>query len=155
MIKLVPMQQSDLEDYLAIAVQEYAQDKIDAGNYAPSEGLEKARAEFDALLPQGIDTPHQHLFSVQNEAGEKVGIFWLAEIQSGARRFAFIYDIRIDEEHRRKGYGTQAMLAAEEEAKKLGFDRIGLHVFGRNHAALALYEKLGYEITNINMSKNI
>ena len=155
MVKLVPMQPSDLESYLAVAVQEYAQDKIQAGNYTASEGLEKARAEFDALLPQGAATPNQHLFSILNDEAEKVGIIWLAEIQSGAQRFAFIYDIRIDEQYRRKGYGTQAMLAVEAEAKALGLDRIALHVFGHNKAARELYEKLGYEITNINMSKEI
>jgi ribosomal protein S18 acetylase RimI-like enzyme len=155
LVNLVPMQPSDLEDYLALAVQEYAQDKIAAGNYAPSEGLEKARAEFDALLPNGTETPRQHLFSILNEAGEKVGLIWLAEIQSGARRFAFIYDIRVYEAYQRRGYGKQAMLAVEEEAKALGLDRIALHVFGHNHVARALYEKLGYEITNINMSKNL
>lgn len=155
MVKLVLMQPPDLESYLAVAVQEYAQDKIQAGNYTVSEGLEKASAEFDALLPQGTETPKQHLFSILNDEAEKVGIIWLAEIQSGAQRFAFIYDIRIYEQYRRKGYGTQAMLAVEREAKALGLDRISLHVFGHNKAAQELYEKLGYEITNINMSKGI
>ena len=155
LVKLVPMQPSDLESYLAVAVQEYARDKIHAGNYTASEGLEKARAEFDALLPKGIETPKQHLFSILNKEAEKVGIIWLAEIQSGAQRFAFIYDIRIYEQYRRKGFGTQAMLAVEEQAKALGLDRIALHVFGHNKAAQELYEKIGYEITNINMSKKI
>lgn len=155
MIKLAPMQQSDFESYLSLAVQEYAEDKIQAGNYALSEGLEKARAELDSLLPQGTETPNQHLFSIINEDDDKVGIIWLAEIQSGVQRFAFIYDIRISEQFRRRGYGTQAMIAAEDEAKALGLDRIALHVFGHNKAAQELYEKLGYEITNINMSKKI
>lgn len=155
MIKLVPMQPSDLENYLALAVQEYAQDKIAAGNYAPSEGLEKARAEFDALLPNGTETPRQHLFTIMNEVDEKVGIIWLAEIESGARRYAFIYDLRVFEAYQRRGYGKQAMLVVEEEAKALGLDRIALHVFGHNKVARDLYEKLGYEITNLNMSKKI
>jgi len=149
------MQRSDLDSYLAMAVQEYAQDKIEAGNYAPSEGLEKARAEFDALLPNGTESPRQHLFTIMNEVGEKVGIIWLAEIESGARRFAFIYDIRVFEAYQRKGYAKQAMLAVEEEAIALGLDRISLHVFGHNKVARDLYEKLGYEITNLNMSKNL
>ena len=44
----------------------------------------------------------------------------------------------IDEAHRRQGYGEQAMLAAEVQAKALGYDTIALHVFGHNHAARAL-----------------
>ncbi len=40
-------------------------------------------------------------------------------------------------------------------AKKLGMNKIGLHVFGHNKVARRLYEQLGYEITNINMVKVI
>ena len=82
-------------------------------------------------------------------------MIWLARIMQGAKPIMFIYDFRIDEAHRRKGYGEQAMLAAEVQAKALGYDTIALHVFGHNHAARALYEKLGYEITNINMAKKL
>jgi RimJ/RimL family protein N-acetyltransferase len=49
----------------------------------------------------------------------------------------------------------QAMTKLEGEAKRLGLDRIGLHVFGHNSAARPLYEKLGYVPTNINMVKHL
>nr|WP_244923495.1 GNAT family N-acetyltransferase [Peribacillus butanolivorans] len=34
-------------------------------------------------------------------------------------------------------------------AKELGMKKISLHVFGHNKFARGLYEKSGYEITNI------
>jgi len=82
-------------------------------------------------------------------------MIWLGRIMQGTKPAMFIYDFVIDEAHRRKGYGEQAMLAAEVQATALGYDTIALHVFGHNHAARALYEKLGYEITNINMAKKL
>jgi ribosomal protein S18 acetylase RimI-like enzyme len=45
------------------------------------------------------------------------------------------------------------MLALEVKARELGLATLSLHVFVFNHEARALYEKLGYAITNINMSK--
>lgn len=47
------------------------------------------------------------------------------------------------------------MKETEIVAKDLGINKIGLHVFGHNKVPRGLYEKLGYEITNITMSKTI
>jgi ribosomal protein S18 acetylase RimI-like enzyme len=47
------------------------------------------------------------------------------------------------------------MRAAEDEARRLGVDTIRLHVFGHNTRARPLYDKLGYEPTNIMMSKTL
>ena len=37
----------------------------------------------------------------------------------------------------------------------MGLHKMGLHVFGHNLAARALYEKLGYVPVNINMEKQL
>ena len=47
------------------------------------------------------------------------------------------------------------MLALEEEARRFGLTALALHVFGHNTAARALYEGIGYQITNINMRKDL
>jgi ribosomal protein S18 acetylase RimI-like enzyme len=44
------------------------------------------------------------------------------------------------------------MLAAIEKARELGADTVGLHVFGHNAPAYALYRSLGFVETNISMS---
>jgi ribosomal protein S18 acetylase RimI-like enzyme len=107
-------------------------------------------------LPDGVATKDHTLYDIEDEAlGSKVGMIWLGRIMQGTKPAMFIYDFVIDEAHRRKGYGEQALLAAEVQAKALGYDTIALHVFGHNHAARALYEKLGYEITNVNMAKKL
>ena len=82
-------------------------------------------------------------------------MLWVAaETRQGKTR-AFVYDFAIDEAHRRQGYGEQAFRALEDKVRALGLDSIALHVFGHNHAARALYEKLGYVTTNINMEKKL
>ena len=66
-----------------------------------------------------------------------------------------IYDFLIYEEHRRKGYGKQTLVALEEKVKELGIETIALHVFGHNQAAIDLYQKTGYKMTNIQMQKKL
>ncbi|CAG0931800.1 diamine N-acetyltransferase [Thermoflexales bacterium] len=156
MIRLIPMTETEYQAYLDISIREYAEDKVKAGNWQPEEALERSAQEFQRLLPEGVATRDQYLYNIEEAAlGIKVGMIWLARIMQGAHAIMFIYDFRIDEPYRRKGYGEQAMRAAEDQAKTLGLDTIALHVFGYNHAARALYEKLGYETTNINMAKKL
>ena len=100
--------------------------------------------DFQKLLPDGVATKDNYLYDIVDETlGLKVGMIWLARMLQGAEPIMFIYDFRIDEAQRRKGYGEQAMLTAEVQAKALGYDTIALHVFGFNHGARALYKKAG------------
>jgi RimJ/RimL family protein N-acetyltransferase len=153
-ITLTPMTEPDFQAYLAHAIQAYAQDKIQAGNWSRDGALERSRKEFEGYLPQGIQTPNNYLFSLVNETGEKVGILWYAILpkQPG---LAFIYDFEIDEPFRRRGYASQAIVALEQDAKGRGLKQIELHVFGHNTAARALYKKAGFVETNVMMTKNI
>jgi ribosomal protein S18 acetylase RimI-like enzyme len=61
--------------------------------------------------------------------------------------------VRIDEKSRGKGYGKQIMLLLEEKARELGLKSLALHVFGSNQVARGLYEKLGYEVSSLNVTK--
>jgi len=156
MVRLVPLNEAEYHNYLDISIPEYAEEKVQAGNWQPEEALERSAKEFQQLLPESVAPKDNYLYDIEDEAlGAKVGIIWLARSMQGTKPIMFIYDFRIDEAHRRKGYGEQAMRAAEVQAKALGYDTIALHVFGHNHAARALHEKLGYEITNINMAKKL
>ncbi len=46
---------------------------------------------------------------------------------------------------RRRGIGSALMCAAEVWARRAEISKLELHVFPHNHAALALYAKLGYQ----------
>lgn len=150
------MTPAELEAYLQPAIAEYAQDRITAGNWSPTGARERAARQFAELLPQGVATPDQHLFMIRDGVSRQtVGVIWLAVLAHFGQPTAFIYDLRIFDAFQRQGYGAQAMLAIEQEVRALGMDRIGLHVFGHNQAAQALYLKLGYTITNVNMAKQL
>ena len=156
MIRLVPMTEDEYRFYRAELIQGYAEDKVRSGNWSAEESLKRSEQETDQLLPNGIATSDHYLFSIHdNTLAKNVGILWFAVVNWGGKRLAFIYDIQVDATMRGKGYGTQALKLLEEKVKALDLDTIGLHVFGFNHTAQALYEKMGYDITNINMAKKL
>ena len=156
LVRLAPMTQPEYDAFLAFSVKDYAEEHVKAGNWLAGEALAKSEAEFKQLLPEGKESKDNYFFSIFDaESGVYVGNVWFAVIERGGPRRAFIYDFRILDAFHRQGYGAQAMIALEAEVRKLGIDTISLHVFGHNHAARGLYEKVGYEITNINMSKHL
>jgi ribosomal protein S18 acetylase RimI-like enzyme len=86
---------------------------------------------------------------------QAVGLIWMRVNLDRPIPSGFIFDLRIDEKFRGKGYGKQAMLLIEEKARELGLKSIGLHVFAYNQVAKNLYESIGYEISSLNMIKKL
>jgi ribosomal protein S18 acetylase RimI-like enzyme len=155
-VKFVEMTDKEFKVYLDFAIQDYANEKIRAGNYVSEYGLEGARKEFENILPRGRLTKDQNLFSVvDEETGDRVGMIWFATNMHDTPDGAFIYDIRIDDKFQRQGYGTATMLELETKVKELGKSKIALHVFAHNVQARKLYENLGYDTTNIMMAKKL
>jgi len=156
MIRLVPMTPESFDLFLERDIADYAAEKVKAGNWSADEALQRSRDEHLKLLPDGLASAGHHLYTIQDdETQEDVGILWLAEERGWAEPTGFIYDLFIEERFRQRGFASQAMLALEDKARELGLETLALHVFGFNQAARRLYEKLGYEITNINMAKKL
>lgn len=150
---LVPIGDAEYANFVATTVAAYAADKVASGQWPSEQSLELSRKELEELLPQGRQTADNYLFSVLDDQTRPVGTLWIGVKDRAGKRIAYIYDIRISPECRRRGHATRALAAAEDEARKLGLCGIGLHVFGHNDGARALYEALGYRPTNINMFK--
>ncbi len=156
MVRLSPLTEPSFAAWWRDTIPAYAEDKVMAGNWLPEVALERAEAEFKRFLPQGLATPDQHFFGVVDDAtGAEVGIVWFSVGDWGGRNAAFILDFAIYERFRRHGYGLQALSALEDVVRAMGMDTLALHVFGHNHAARRLYEKAGFEVTNINMAKRL
>ncbi len=155
MIELVPMTAEEYEDYLEKMAPEYAREHVEAGNWPEEGAVEKALKEMREVdLPQGVETENNFLFTlVDPEIGEKVGMLWYGIHPKGKKREAFVYDVIVDEAYRRRGYGLEAFQRMEEMVKAVGVHVIGLHVFGYNTGAKAMYEKLGFEVTDYMMRK--
>ncbi|GER92243.1 N-acetyltransferase [Dictyobacter vulcani] len=157
MVILRPMAETEFQAYLEPAIQDYAQNIFENGTLTEAQALERSRQQYGELLPQGLASPRQYLFTlVEPEQQQSVGILWFAiEERPGRAPYAFVYDIRINDAHQRHGYGSQAFQEMEKKVRELGINQIALHVFGSNTGALEMYKKLGYISTDVNMAKTL
>jgi GNAT superfamily N-acetyltransferase len=153
MVRLVPMTIKEFEEYLERDIERYAEENVKAGHWAPAEALEESRKAHQQLLPTGMATKDHHFLKIQDERGMAIGAAWLKANPDTAPLSGFVYALFIEEAHRGQGRGKQAMLALEEKAKELGLHTVALHVFAHNAVARALYERLGYEVKSLNMTK--
>ena len=150
---LAPRSREACSAFATEAKAAYAQDHVLAGNWASEEALAKATAQFDELLPRGVETPDHFLYEVHDPAGKCVGYVWFAVVGSGAARAGYVYNIRIHPAEQRKGYGRAALLALESVAAGMQLPALRLNVFGHNPGAQALYASLGYRVTSSSMRK--
>lgn len=156
MVRLVPMTEAEFQAYTDSSVRDYAQEHVRAGNWSAENALQLAEQQLHQLLPDGLATQNHYFFTIEDEAlATNVGALWFAVRDRGGRPRAFVYDVQIHAQFRRRGYGTQAFQALEEKVRGLGLTTVYLHVFGHNHPARAMYKKLGYAETDVMMSKTI
>lgn len=147
------------EVYAAVmprAIAAYAEDNVAAGRWPAEGALARSQADFDALLPQGQATPDNHFVEILDAPGGRtVGFLWFAVVERHRESSAFVYEIEIEPESRRRGHARAALRALEPIVRSLGLAQIGLHVFGHNAGAQALYRSLGYAVTSLNLSKSL
>jgi ribosomal protein S18 acetylase RimI-like enzyme len=151
MVTLKKMTSKEFDLFYEHSIEGYAKEKAEAGNWSQEEALENSKNDFKRLLPNREDSEDNYLYTIW-DGDVAAGSIWLAKIGEDT---GYIYNIFIEPEHQRKGYGRQAMTEIEEVAKELGFSKIELHVFGHNQTARHLYEQLEYDVTNVIMAKKL
>lgn len=155
MSPLRPMTEAEFAVWCDSIIPDYAAEKVKSGEWLETDALDRSRESLDGLLPRGIETPDNHLFTIVGPAGESVGMLWFAVKERSESRIAYVYNIAIDPRFRRQGHAERAFDALGREASRLGLKGIALHVFGHNRGARSLYEKLGFEATDITMFKPV
>lgn len=154
MTELKPMSDAAFSAYLSVAAAKYADSNVAPGLWPREGALERARAAYRTLLPQGLLTPNNHLFEIQADSdGEAIGMLWFSVNDKNGAKTAFIYDIFIEPGFRRQGHAQRALKKLEALPVQHGALSVGLHVFSFNHEAQKLYAKAGYVTTGVFMNK--
>lgn len=103
-MNLKKMTEVRFRKYLDLAIVEYANDKIKAGAWEEANAFNLAKESYSNLLPKGINTPDNFLFSIMNsKLIEPIGMIWVKRVG----KKIFIYDFVINEANRGKGYGKE------------------------------------------------
>ena len=148
------MTDAEFEGWLPSVQAGYAEDLTTNGGMDPDAARLKADADTAQLFPGGRPSPEQLVFVI--EAGnERVGELWLAEREEQLRRVLWVYELRVGERYRGRGFGRAAMTFAEEEAVRRRLSHIALNVSGGNEPARRLYRSLGYSEDAVSMSKPV
>lgn len=148
-----PMSATEFAPFIANLKRDYAEQKVEVGEWPAEGAAERAERETGSLLPQGHDTPGMVLLTAETGGGIVAGYVWVAVRSHDGLPGAWIYDIQVEPEHRGLGYSRVLLAAAERAAAGHGATAIGLNVLGKNAVARRLYETSGYEITALQMSK--
>lgn len=158
-VRLEPMTDARYREWTEQTITGFADQQIASGVMNPTAVHAYAEEQFDLLMPQGLLTDHQHVWSAFDDAAEdEVGYLWLGLRPRDDRLpglQAYVYDVAVRPELRGRGYGRAIMRAGQERAAELGASAIRLNVFGHNAAARGLYESLGYDTVATLMHKDL
>lgn len=150
------MSEAEYDAFHDRAAQEYAQDKVTAGQWPAAQAPARARQALAELLPAGLHAPGHCLYVLHDEAtGGRVGTAWLRLEPAAEPPYAYLFDLRIDDAVQGRGYGRAALAALEAAARAAGGTALLLHTFGHNERARRLYESAGYRTTNVNLRKDL
>ena len=140
-LTLDPMSEAEFDEYLADSTEEYI-GELRAAGMSEASARQQGEEQMAELVPDGLASEGMSFFTAR-KGGTSVGTLWL----STQRPMAFVYDVKVDESQRRKGYGAAIMNAGARWCRERGHPALGLNVFGHNPNARALYDKLGYHVT--------
>lgn len=147
-VALRPMRAGELAAFRDSFVADWAVDLARVEGISMQAALEEAARRTDADLDGALESADHRLFVITAD-GEEVGTLWFS-VREGR---AFLDDITIAEEHRGNGYGCGALELMHAELQRLGVRLVQLNVYAHNPRARALYERLGYEVTGVTMTK--
>ncbi|MBL1102455.1 GNAT family N-acetyltransferase [Streptomyces coffeae] len=129
------------------------------GRFMPQElARERARQGTAQFLPDGLETAGHHLVAAENGSGQVVGNAWIGpdpRQASDTTSSAWLYDINVFAPFQRRGYGSAILAAAEELVAREGKTSLNLNVFGDNEAAIAMYQRNGYDVSSMYLSKSV
>jgi ribosomal protein S18 acetylase RimI-like enzyme len=158
-VRLVPMTLEDFDRWSEQSVAGFAADQVASGVLAEPEATAYARGAFADLLPEGLDTPLHHLFTVQGDAdgdGDRtIGDLWLRVRPLSTEVEAFVLDVELAPDVRGRGLGRATMLAAQDAARDLGATVMRLNVFGHNAAARRLYPSVGLRVVRTALARQL
>jgi len=156
-VRLRPLRDDELPAFVEHARAAYEDELVSQAGLRPAEAAQKAVDDWSRLLPDGNVPPGNDLYAIEDEAsGERVGDLWIAERDNDVgEKTLFVYSIEIFPELRGRGFGREAMLLFEDEARRRGLSQANLTVLGGNDVARSLYRSLGYVERAVFMSKDL
>lgn len=113
--------------------------------YSAIEGEDQVdwQAQMDELMPNGMESAGNYLYTFLNEEEQVIGYAWCSDKENSMRLIAYI---GVKEAFRRRGYAAQIMEMICRDAKQASVSVMALGVEKNNLPAIHLYERKGFTI---------
>lgn len=144
---LIPLTLEERYAFTTALVADHVDYLVGRGEAAdPGAARAGALAEIEVEMEAGIGAGDE-LWAARNAEGETVGWLWLkGSVEGLPPSAAFLYQILVKAEVRRRGYGTAMLAALEEVLAASGRTELRLNVWDSNEGARRMYERAGYEV---------
>lgn len=149
------MKEEDLTAYLRKSIPEYAYDQVQAGNWSSAEAVNRSRAEFDEMLPQGLETPNAVLVNIRLDEQTTIGMMWYYIDVSKPIPTIYLLDLFLFPQFKNKGYEKVVLIGLEGVVKSAGARRIESQIFAHRADDLKMYLEGGFHQTSILIAKEI
>jgi ribosomal protein S18 acetylase RimI-like enzyme len=148
-VRLVALTDDEREAFIREDVADYgAQLERDEG-IGHEAALARARDVFAPTVRDEHATADglgHRRFSAIDASGSSVGWIWVIPAADGAPDRAFLYQLTVKPEGRRRGYATAMLEVLERVLAAEGVVELRLNVFDANVPARRLYARAGYEV---------
>ncbi|QCR44059.1 GNAT family N-acetyltransferase [Curtobacterium sp. SGAir0471] len=147
--RLVPMPATRLPAWLDRTMADYVASRMRAGETREQAEANKQKS-LDQWFPDEAPLPDHFVWDLVDDEDIVVGFLWIGPFSPGGTEW-WVFDVEVDEQHRRRGHARRALEAGQRVAREHGAASIGLNVFGYNTGAQDLYASLGYRVTATQM----
>jgi GNAT superfamily N-acetyltransferase len=110
-VELRPMREDEFTAWLPLMQERYAADMVEQAGMSPERAAAKAAGDVDRLFPGHVPAAQHSVYVIEVD-GEPAGDLWLTEREETLEPCLFVYDVRLAEQYRGRGYGRAAMLAS-------------------------------------------
>lgn len=150
-VRLVPLTPACRELFFEEEIAKDADEQVRDAGWEPETALERARLELGPVLERELARAaarKQRLWTALNSAGESVGWLWVTPVDDEPGTVAFLYQITVAANRRRRGYGGAMLSALEDLLANEGFRELRLNVSPANEPARKMYAAKGYELVD-------
>ena len=148
LVRLAPMTAPERAAFAEAQIEDYAAWLLERGDEAtPAGARARAESEIEPELATAVVTGDLLWTASREEDGRTVGWLWVKRAEAGLPvDAAFLYQIQVVVEVRRRGFGRAMLATVEGELAGLGYGELRLNVWDTNVAVQQLYATTGYEL---------
>ena len=128
-------------------------DNVRANQLYECYTLQEAEAKIDSFIDH-LEKDECLAFGAF-DCDKIVGFIWAYKHSFREERRMYVNEIRVREEYRGRGIGSELLKSVEEKSKELGIDVIYLHAEGNNSGSRVFYDRCGYIEERIQFRKEL